>query len=161
MTERFDGHGDGTLGDDDVLVLKLCEAMGDVLPHLGDVTARAKRAFTWRTIDEDLLTAELMFDSARSAVPSSTRDEAGNGSRVLVFTTELRTVEIEVLSDRVVGQFMPTSTGEVQVEGDGGVLVTVPVDDLGFFVIEPVPAGVVRLRCTTPTTRIVTGWVCL
>jgi hypothetical protein len=47
----------------------------------------------------------------------------------------------------------------VQVEGDGGVVTAVPVDDLGFFVIEPVPEGVVRLRCTTPTTRLVTDWV--
>jgi len=77
----------------------------------------------------------------------------------MVFSADLRSVEIEVLSDRVVGQFMPQSDGEVQVEGDRGVLATVPVDELGFFVIEPVPTGVVRLRCTTPATRLVTDWV--
>jgi len=149
MTDAFD--------DDEQLAHELADALGETHPLAEGVAARAKGAFTWRTIDHDLLTATLMFDSAHEEDLSRTRAEAG--SRVLVFTVELRSVEIEVLSDRVVGQFMPPSQGEVQVEGDGGVVATVPVDDLGFFVIEPVPEGVVRLRCTTPTTRLVTDWV--
>jgi hypothetical protein len=64
-----------------------------------------------------------------------------------------------VLSDRVVGQFLPPTSGEVVVEGDEGEVARVPVDDLGFFVIEPVPTGVVRFRCTTTSTRLVTDWV--
>jgi len=98
-----------------------------------------------------------MFDSFHQAEPSLTRGP--EGGRVMVFSADLRSVEIEVLSDRVVGQFMPQSDGEVQVEGDRGVVATVAVDELGFFVIEPVPTGVVRLRCTTPATRLVTDWV--
>ena len=149
MTERFD--------DDEVLAHELVEALREARPLVDEVADRAKGAFTWRTIDEDLLTAELMFDSFRQAEPSLTRGP--EGGRVMVFSADLRSVEIEVLSDRVVGQFMPQSDGEVQVEGDRGVLATVPVDELGFFVIEPVPTGVVRLRCTTPATRLVTDWV--
>lgn len=149
MTERFD--------DDEVLALELIAALREARPLVDEVAERAKGAFTWRTIDEDLLTAELMFDSFHQAEPSLTRGP--EGGRVMVFSADLRSVEIEVLSDRVVGQFMPQSDGEVQVEGDRGVLATVPVDELGFFVIEPVPAGVVRLRCTTPATRLVTDWV--
>jgi hypothetical protein len=149
MTERFD--------NDEVLALELAEALREAEPHVDEVAERAKGAFTWRTIDDDLLRAELMFDSTHEAAPSLTRGtESG---RVMVFSTELKSVEIEVLSDRVVGQFLPQSSGEVEVEGDRGVLATVPVDDLGFFVIEPVPTGVVRLRCTTPSTRLVTDWV--
>jgi len=146
---------------DDALMLELADALREVAPLVDGVAARARSAFTWRTIDDDLLTAELMFDSARSAEPTLTRAGAGAGSdaRVLVFTAQLRTVEIEVLPDRVVGQFLPQSAGEVEVEGDLGVVTTVAVDELGFFVIEPVPEGVVRLRCTTPTTRLVTDWV--
>ena len=77
----------------------------------------------------------------------------------MVFSVELESVEIEVLADRVVGQFTPESSGQVDVEGGTGVVATVPVDDLGFFVITPVPTGVVRFRCTTPSTRLVTDWV--
>ena len=148
MTERF---------DDAALALELSELLRDAAPHIDEAARRAKGAFTWRTIDEDLLTAELMFDSFHQAEPSLTRGP--EGGRVMVFSADLRSVEIEVLSDRVVGQFMPQSDGEVQVEGDSGLLTTVPVDELGFFVIEPVPTGVVRLRCTTPATRLVTDWV--
>ena len=149
MTERFD--------DDEVLADELLEALREARPLVDEVAERAKSAFTWRTINEDLLTAELMFDSFHQAEPSLTRGP--EGGRVMVFSADLRSVEIEVLSDRVVGQFMPQSDGEVQVESDRGVVATVAVDELGFFVIEPVPTGVVRLRCTTPATRLVTDWV--
>jgi hypothetical protein len=148
MTER---------DNDEVLALELAEALRDAEPHVDEVADRAKGAFTWRTIDEDLLRAELMFDSTQETAPSLTRGT--DSGRVMVFSAELKSVEIEVLSDRVVGQFLPQSTGVVEVEGDRGVLASVPVDDLGFFVIEPVPPGVVRLRCTTPSTRFVTEWV--
>ncbi|MET1058503.1 MAG: hypothetical protein ABWX84_02835 [Nocardioides sp.] len=148
MTER---------DNDEVLALELAEALRDAEPHVDEVAERAKGAFTWRTIDEDLLRAELMFDSTQETAPSLTRGT--DSGRVMVFSAELKSVEIEVLSDRVVGQFLPQSTGVVEVEGDRGVLASVPVDDLGFFVIEPVPPGVVRLRCTTPSTRFVTEWV--
>lgn len=150
MTERFD--------NDEVLALELAEALRHVGPHIDEIAARAKAAFTWRTIDEELLMAELMFDSTQQAEPALTRGDDDRG-RVLVFSAEPRTVEIEVLSDRVVGQFLPPTRGEVVVESDEGEVARVPVDDLGFFVIEPVPTGVVRLRCTTESTRLVTDWV--
>ena len=148
MTERF---------DDEALALELSELLREAGPHLDEAARRAKGAFTWRTIDEDLLTAELMFDSTQEAEPALTRGT--DSGRVMVFSVELKSVEIEVLSDRVVGQFSPESSGQVEVEGGDGVVATVPVDDLGFFVVSPVPSGVVRLRCTTPTTRLVTDWV--
>ncbi|RYP87207.1 hypothetical protein EKO23_06245 [Nocardioides guangzhouensis] len=149
MTERFE--------DDEVLALHLAEALRDVRPELDEVSRRAKGAFTWRTIDADLLTAQLMFDSTQEDAMAATR--SADSGRVMVFSVELKSVEIEVLSDRVVGQFLPPSAGEVEVEGADGVVATVLADDLGFFVVEPVPTGVVRLRCTTPTTRLVTDWV--
>ena len=148
MTGRFD--------DDEVLALELAEALHDVRPDVDEVARRAKGAFTWRTIDQDLLTAQLMFDSTQETAMALRSADSG---RVMVFSVELKSVEIEVLSDRVVGQFLPPSAGEVEVEGEEGVIATVAVDDLGFFVIAPVPTGVVRLRCTTQTTRLVTDWV--
>lgn len=149
MTRRFE--------DDDVLMRVLAQALRETQPLAEGVAARGKSAFTWRTIDDDLQLAELMFDSAQEADPSYTRADVEH--RVLVFTAALRSVEIELLSDRVVGQFLPPSAGEVEIEGDGGVLATVPVDELGFFVLEPVPTGAVRFRCTTPSTRLITDWV--
>ena len=116
--------------------LELSELLREAAPHIDEAARRAKGAFTWRTIDEDLLTAELTFDSSQRAEPALTR--GSDSGRVMVFSVELESVEIEVLTDRVVGQFTPASSGQVEVEGDGGVVATVPVDDLGFFVITPV-----------------------
>jgi hypothetical protein len=161
MSEQFydgQGHGDGETRRDEALYRELREALRDVLPQVDEVARRAKSAFTWRTVDEDLLLAELSFDTARTADPALTRD-AAQGNRVLVFQTDLQSVELEVLTDRLVGQFVPPSAGQVDVEGEDGVLATVAVDDLGFFVVEPVPATPIRLQCTTATTRLVTEWV--
>jgi hypothetical protein len=145
--------------DDEPLAHELADALRETRPLAEVVAARAKLAFTWRTIDDDLLTAELTFDSAGDAEPVLTRADTDVSGRMLVFSAQLRSVEVEVLADRAIGQFIPPSPGEVDVEAEGGVVASVPVDDLGFFVLDPVPAGVVRLRCSTPTTRLVTGWV--
>ena len=137
----------------------VADALQATRPLTDVVAARAKPAFTWRMIDDHMLSAELVADSAQDVEPALSRGDADSSGRVLVFTAQLQSVEVEVLSDRVVGQFIPPSPGEVDVESEGGVVASVPVDDLGFFVIEPVPVGVVRLRCATPTTRLVTDWV--
>ena len=156
MSDGFGQH-DGR-GGDDVLDRQVTAALADVLPYLDQVAARGRSAFTWSTVDDDLLTAQLSFDSALAAEPVLVRDTVDD-NRVLAFSTDLRTVEIEVLTDRVVGQFIPPSAGHVEVEGEGGVTAHIDVDDLGFFVIEPVPGDRFRLRCRTPTTRLVTEWV--
>jgi hypothetical protein len=145
--------------DDEALLADLAEALRETRAHAAGVAARGKGAFTWRTIDEELLTAQLSFDSDHAPAASSRRAEPAGDSRVLVFTTQLRSVEVEVLPDRILGQFIPPASGDVEVEDEHGVVATVEVDELGFFLIEPVPSGLVRLRCTTPTTRMVTAWI--
>jgi len=163
MNEPYDGGGDrGCQGDgegDDALYRELDDALRRVFPFVDEVARRAKSAFTWRTVDEDLLTAQLSFDTARAAGPALTRAATDGGGRVLVFTTDLQSVELEVLTDRLVGQFLPPVAGAVDVESERGVLATVVVDDLGFFVVQPVPDVRFRLHCTTATTRVVTEWV--
>src|SRR4051794_28628439 len=144
--------------DDEVLARELAEALRATRDLSDVIAARAKAAFTWRTIDHDLLTAELMFDSARDEEAAAMRADPEGEGRVLVFSAQLRSVEVEVLSDRVVGEFIPPLSGTVQVEHEGAVTASVPVDDLGFFVLEPPPEGVIRLRCATETTKLVTDW---
>jgi hypothetical protein len=143
---------------DEDLLHELGEALRAVEGDVTRVRALGRGSFTWRTLDQELLTATLTFDSDLVPEPATTRGEPDAG-RVLVFTTELRSVEVEVLADRVVGQFVPPSPGKVRIEGDGGVIASVEVDDLGFFIVEPVPRGVVRLLCTTASAKLVTDWV--
>lgn len=134
------------------------QALRDVAPHMDVVTRAGRDAFTWRTVDEELLLAELEFDSAGADTAAPVRGPESE-TRALMFRTSLQSVELEVAQDRVMGEFVPACPGEVEVEGQAGVLQTVLVDDLGFFVIEPVPNGEVRLRCTTSTARLITEWI--
>ncbi len=88
------------------------------------------------------------------------RSEPGE-TRVLVFTAPGLELELEVMSDRVVGQIVPPGPGEIRVETSGGVIVRTEADDVGFFELPGMPRGAVRLRCDTPTGQLATGWVCL
>jgi hypothetical protein len=82
-------------------------------------------------------------------------------ARVLVFTAPALELELEVMSDRVVGQIVPPGPGEIRVETGAGVIVRSDADDVGFFELVGLPHGPVRLRCDTPAGQLVTDWVCL
>ena len=147
----------GHVAGDEHLLRELADALRAVEGDVDRVEALGRGSFTWRTFDAELMLASLTFDSYVAGELETTR--AGDAVRTLVFTNELRSVEVEVLPDRLVGQFVPPTPGEVRIEGGGGVLAMAQVDDLGFFVIEPVPHGVVRLQCSTASARLVTEWV--
>jgi len=145
--------------DDDRLLLDdLGQAWREVAPIAEALTTRAHAAFSWRTVDDDLLLACLHFDSAGQ--PVTTRG-AGEAPRILVFTSTPLTMELEVLPDQLVGQLVPPGPGTVLVETEAGVCAEVGSDERGFFLISPLPVGPLRLRCDTATGRLVTDWVTL
>jgi hypothetical protein len=80
-------------------------------------------------------------------------------ARVLVFTAPSLSLELEVLSGRVVGQILPPGPGEIRVEAPDGVTFQVEADEAGFFDLTRMPSGPVRLQCDTPNGRLVTDWV--
>jgi hypothetical protein len=86
------------------------------------------------------------------------RSDPGD-ARVLVFTASSLSLELEVMPGRVVGQIVPPGPGEIWVEAADGVTFHVEADDIGFFDLPGLPRGPVRLRCDTPTGRLVTDWV--
>lgn len=143
--------------DDENLLGDLTEAVGEAASLAPSVAAAGAGAFAWRTVDTDLLLASLSFDSSLEH-SLELRAEADD-SRVLVFTATPLTVELEVLADRVVGQIVPPGRGEVRMESADGVTLEVEADDAGFFRLPGAPRGPVRLRCDTPTGRLVTDWV--
>jgi hypothetical protein len=123
----------------------------------GTVAAHGKGAFAWRSIDQDL--ASLSFDSSAEPAPAW---RAGSGqARVLIFTTTPLSLELEVMADHVAGQIVPPGPGQIAVETPEGIAFQVEADDIGFFDFAGMPRGRVRLRCETPTGRLVTDWVCL
>ena len=145
--------------DDAALLAELRAALDqhDVVPDA--VTAAAKAAFAWRTIDAEL--AELSYDSLLDDKELVGVRSSGAAARQLTFEGEALTVEVEVGNGRIIGQLVPAQPGEVEVRHPGGC-ITVTADALGRFLADDVPRGPVSLRCVTgAATATVTDWIIL
>jgi hypothetical protein len=115
----------------------------------------ARAAFTWRTIDEELLA--LTHDSLEMA------GAAVRGVldvRTLGFESDGLSLEIEVDGDRVIGQVLDTDVDEVVVESVGEGSQTSRVDASGVFSVV-VPAGPVRFGIRIDGEVRHTPWIVL
>ena len=148
MTHRWD--------DDQHLLDDLSDALREAR-HASAIAAYGRGAYSWRTIDEDLLLASLSFDSSLEQAQQH-RSGAGD-ERVLVFTASPLSVELEVRPGHIAGQIIPPGAGEVRVEVADGVTFHVEANDAGFFTLPGAVRGLIRLRCDTPLARLVTDWV--
>ena len=121
--------------DDDLLEMlrKATQARETVPAHFIET---AKSAFAWHNIDAEL--AQLTFDSCADREPASVRSETAS-VRALTFTSAHLYIELEVTESSLIGQVMPPRTGHVEVQSQPGPTVTVPIDDIGCFTIEPLP----------------------
>jgi hypothetical protein len=64
-----------------------------------------------------------------------------------------------VASDSLLGQIIPPRAGTLEVHTTAGV-TTSPVDEIGFFTVEPTPASQFRLRFrATDGLDVLTGWI--
>jgi hypothetical protein len=148
--------------DDDQLLEVLRDALNATQVPRGFVEA-GKAAYAWRTIDAEL--AALTYDSqwdtgADSGQLALTRATESATLRALTFASGDLTIELELTPDGLLGQLDPPGAGTVGVHAEAGELASVPVDDLGFFVVRPVPAGTFRLLCRTDSgATVLTGWV--
>ncbi len=129
----------------------------DAPARAGALAQYGDGACAWRTAGQGLLRACLSFDSSLQRAPERRSDP--DDARVLVFTAPPLSVELEAMPDRVVGQIVPPGPGEIWVEAANGVTFHADADDAGFFDLPGLPRGPVRLRCDTPTGRLVTDWV--
>jgi hypothetical protein len=143
--------------DDDALMADLAEAIRSVDPLTDRVAAFGRGAYSWRTIDQDLIRASLTFDSLLA--PGSAHRTSGNEPRTLVFTATPLSVELEVQDDRALGQIIPPGPGQIVLDDVDGESTTFEADDLGFFIILPVPDKMCRLRLETGTGSMVTDWI--
>ncbi len=146
--------------DDESLLAELATALNRIAPLRDAVAQRGRAAYTWRTIDDELALAGISFDSTLESA-THLRDADNGSPRVLVFDAEGISVELEVAPDRIAGQILPPSAGQVVVERQDAPegTITVAADELGFFVLPDVTPGIMRLRCDTQTAKLVTEWV--
>jgi hypothetical protein len=144
--------------DDDQLLAELGAALRSAGPITDDDLARGRASFTWRTVDDDLALAELVYDSAiqeRALV----RDEVVPGGRTLVFEGETLSVEVDATAEVLTGRVVPPGRAELSLMTATGPASETTTDDMGWFTLPAPPSGPVRLLCRTATTRLVTDWI--
>jgi hypothetical protein len=146
--------------DDEELLAALRQALAERQVVPPEFVEAAKNAFAWHNIDAEL--AELTYDSSRDAEPASrTRAETAS-IRALTFTSAHLTIELEVTHDSLLGQIVPAQPGTIKVQLRDGAETAVPADEIGRFMIRPMPAGAFRLHCkTSADADALTGWITL
>ena len=149
--------------DDDLL-----EALGEALRAREAVpewfVETGKNAYAWHNIDAEL--AQLTYDSDSASgrdrdLVAAVRSETAS-IRALTFTSPHLSLELEVTEDALLGQIVPPRPGTLEVQTMAGTIATTPVDEIGCFAVEPIPASPFRLRCRTGhDTDVLTGWITL
>ena len=118
-----------------------------------------KNAYAWHNIDAEL--AQLTYDSSRDQdVVAAVRSETAS-IRALTFTSARLSIELEVAESSLLGQVIPPQAGTLEVHTTAGVTSS-PVDEIGCFVVDPIPSSPFRLRCRTKDgADVLTGWITL
>jgi len=146
--------------DDEQLLAALREALGadeNVPPEFIEL---GKNAYAWHNIDAEL--AQLTYDSIHEPDHAlSLRAEAAS-IRALTFTSAHLTIELEVSEDSVLGQVIPAQSGVMEIQGREGTTATTEADEVGCFLIRPIPDSPFRLRFRTADgSDILTGSITL
>ena len=146
------------LGDEQLLA-----ALGEALRARQAVpewfVETGKNAYAWHNIDAEL--AQLTYDSSRDEdTVAAVRSEAAS-IRALTFTSGRLSIELEVAESSLLGQIIPPRAGTLEVHTTAGVTSS-PVDEIGCFVVDPIPSSPFRLRCRTQDgADVLTGWITL
>jgi hypothetical protein len=83
---------------------------------------------------------------------------------VLSFATDTVSLELQVEGDgeqKALRGFVSGVAGDLRIDvviESATQSQEVPVDDDGWFVLTPIPAGALRVRLTTQTRVAITGW---
>jgi hypothetical protein len=121
-----------------------------------------KSAYAWHNIDAEL--AQLTYDSSRERDRdqlAGVRSETAS-IRALTFTSAHLSLELEVTETSLLGQVIPPRAGTLETQTRAGATTTVPIDEIGCFAIEPIPAGPFRLCCRREDgSDVMTNWITL
>ena len=148
--------------DDDQLLAALGEAIRARQDVPDAFVEMGKGAYAWHHIDAEL--ALLTYDSSRAEdrdVTASMRSETAS-IRALTFTSAHLSLELEVTETSLLGQVIPPRAGTLETQTRAGATTTVPIDEIGCFAIEPIPAGPFRLCCRREDgSDVMTNWITL
>jgi hypothetical protein len=142
------------LSDDELLAL-----LGEAVAESDGVADRhreaARAAFTWRTVDAEL--AELLHDSALD--PGLAVRSGGDDVRTLAFASGPITLEIEIDGDEVMGQIIGGQALRITVQRPDTEDRDIATDQAGFFRIDAVGRGPLRLVVPVGDLTLVSPWV--
>ena len=148
--------------DDEQLLAALRESMRARQAVPDEFVEMGKSAYTWHNIDAEL--AQLTYDSGREQhrdVAASVRSETAS-IRALTFTSARLSLELEVTESSLLGQIIPPRAGTIEAQTRAGATTTAPVDEIGCFAVNPIPASPFRLRCRIADgADVLTGWITL
>jgi hypothetical protein len=117
-----------------------------------------KSSFAWHNIDAEL--AQLTYDSRREPAVGLRSETAS--IRALTFTSAHVSLEVEVTESSLLGQVIPPKLGTLETRSGAGTITSTPVDEIGCFAVEPIPASPFRLRFRTEDgADVLTGWITL
>lgn len=154
------------VGDGDALLGELRGLLDRIDPMPAELLDQVRRSFCWRTVDAEL--AELSFDSLADREPAlAVRSVVDTQPRMVGFGAVVRgedlSIEVEVSAaddgSVLVGQVFPAGAAAVEVQLGAGGSFEVPADELGRFIVDPVPGGPVRLRVEHAGRVVQTTWV--
>ena len=142
---------------------ELLAALGEALRARREVpewfVETGKNAYAWHNIDAEL--AQLTYDSLADREPAAAVRSEAASIRALTFTSARLSIELEVGEGVLLGQIIPPRAGTVETHTTAGV-TTAPVDEIGSFAVDPIPASPFRLRFrTTGGIDVLTGWITL
>ena len=143
--------------DDDALerILGKSLALDQQVPPEWREAARA--AYTWRTID-----AELLALTHDSAVEAGAAVRGPGEARTVAFTGGGMTLEVELSDRQIMGQLTAPGGSEVVFESVDGRTRSTSIDDSGFFSLPGEDHGLVRFAVRPEGgARLVTQWIVL
>jgi len=106
--------------------------------------------------------ARLIYDSAREPHSGAGLRSEAASIRALTLASPHFSLELEVIGDRLLGQLVPPHGVAVEVQSQASGSTQIWTDEIGCFLIEPVPATPFRLHWHTEDgTEVVTDWITL
>lgn len=143
--------------DDDDLVAALQEAFRAEQEVPREFIEMGQAAYTWRSIDAEL--AALTFDSATelAAAAAAPVRSAEASPRFLTFSSADLTIELEIGPDGIIGQIVPPQPGRAEARPASGPALGTEIDDIGCFVVRPLPSSPFRLHVATDTGQASSG----
>jgi hypothetical protein len=145
--------------DDDELLAALREARRARRAVPEWFVETGKNAYAWHNIDAEL--AQLTYDSSHDRNRRAVMRSEAASIRALTFTSPRLSIELEVNESSLVGQIIPPRAGMLEVHTTAGVISS-PVDEIGCFVVDPIPSSPFRLRCRTDDgADVLPGWITL